>query len=114
MCSVKRQRVFQENIEELNRRKEEHEEQISNFKKKIEKNESKQRHLQSKMQKQAHRIMGNFVVRMNNKQLATGFFKWSDVVNQENDKRRSMRKVLLYWQRRSTGSGFRRWAEASF
>ena len=45
MCSVKRQRHFQENIEELNRRKEEHEEQISNFKKKIEKNESKQKHL---------------------------------------------------------------------
>lgn len=67
MCGVKRQRVYLDNIEELNRRKEEHEEQIVNFKKKIEKNESKQRHLVSKMQKQAHRIMGNFVVRMNNK-----------------------------------------------
>ena len=45
MCSVKRQRHFQENIEELNRRKEAHEEQITSFKKKIEKNESKQKHL---------------------------------------------------------------------
>jgi len=51
MCSVKRQRVYLDNIGELNRRKEEHEEQISNFKKKIEKTESKQRHLVSKMKK---------------------------------------------------------------
>ena len=67
MCSVKRQRVYLDNIDELNRRKDEHEEQITNFKKKIEKTESKQKHLVSKMKKQAHRIMGNFVVRMNNK-----------------------------------------------
>jgi len=70
--------------------------------------------LASKMKKQAHRIMGNFVVRMNNKQLATGFFKWHDVVSQDNERRRFMRKALLYWQRRSTGSAFRRWAEATF
>lgn len=68
----------------------------------------------SKMQQQAHRIMGNFIVRMNGKQLGRGFYKWYDVVNQENEKRRFLKKALLYWQRRSLGSGFRRWAEASF
>jgi len=58
--------------------------------------------------------MGNFIVRMNSKQTGRGFYKWYDVVNQENQKRRFMRKVLLYWQRRSNGAAFRRWAEASF
>lgn len=67
MCAAKRQKVYLDNIDELNRRKEEHEEQIVSFKKKIEKNESRSKHLVSKMKKQAHRIMGNFVVRMNNK-----------------------------------------------
>ena len=51
MCSVKRQKIYIDNIDELSRRKEEHEEQISNFKKKIEKTESKQKHLNSKMKK---------------------------------------------------------------
>lgn len=36
------------------------------------------------MQQQAHRIMGNFIVRMNNKQTGRGFYKWYDVVNEEN------------------------------
>lgn len=66
------------------------------------------------MQQQAHRIMGNFIVRMNAKQIGRGFYKWYDVVNQENQKRRFLRKALLYWQRRSSGAAFRRWAEASF
>lgn len=58
--------------------------------------------------------MGNFIVRMNNRQIARGYYKWYDVVNQENQKRRFVRKVLLYWQRRSTGAAFRTWAETSF
>ena len=74
-----------------------HESQIKNFKVKIEQNESKQKHLVSKMQQQAHRIMGNFIVRMNQKQIARGYYKWYDVVNQENNKRRFLRKVMLYW-----------------
>jgi len=51
---------------------------------------------------------------MNTKQTARGFYKWYDVVNAENQKRRFLRKVMLYWNRRSIGAGFRRWAEASF
>lgn len=65
MCSVKRQKLYLDNIAELGRRKEEHEEQIKKFKVHIEQNESRQKHLVSKMQSQAHRIMGNFIVRMN-------------------------------------------------
>lgn len=114
MCSVKRQKVYLDNIEELGRRKVEHEEQIKTFQVEIERNESKQKHLVSKMQQQAHRIMGNFIVRMNSRQIARGFYKWHDVVSQENQKRRFLRKALLYWQRRSNGAAFRRWAEASF
>lgn len=64
MCSVKRQRLYLDNIAELNRRKTAHEGQIQKFKVQIEQNESKQKHLVSKMQAQAHRIMGNFIVRM--------------------------------------------------
>ena len=56
-----------DNIQELERRKEEHEESIKKFKIEIEQNESKQMHLKSKMQSQAHRIMGNFIVRMNSR-----------------------------------------------
>jgi len=41
--------------------------------------------------------MGNFIVRMNNKQTARGFYKWYDVVNEENQKRRFLRKAMLYW-----------------
>ena len=66
------------------------------------------------MQQQAHRIMGNFIVRMISKQTARGYYKWYDVVNEENQRRRFLRKCILYWTRRSTGAGFRRWAEASF
>jgi hypothetical protein len=66
------------------------------------------------MQQQAHRIMGNFIVRMINKQTARGYYQWYDVVNQENQRRRFLRKCVLYWNRRSTGAGFRRWAEVSF
>ena len=58
--------------------------------------------------------MGNFIVRMNSKQLGRGFYKWYDVVNQENEKRRFLRKTLLYWQRRSNGTAFRKWSEQSF
>ena len=58
--------------------------------------------------------MGNFIVRMIGKQTARGFYKWYDVVNEENQRRRFLRKAVLYWQRRSTGAGFRRWAEVSF
>lgn len=50
MCSVKRQRLYLDNIAELGRRKKEHEEQIKKFKIEIEQNESKQKHLVSKMQ----------------------------------------------------------------
>jgi hypothetical protein len=114
MCSVKRQRLYLDNIAELGRRKDEHEGQIKKFKVEIEQNESKQKHLVSKMQSQAHRIMGNFIVRMNARQTARGFYKWHDVVSQENQKRRFTRKALLYWHRRANGSAFRRWAEASF
>ena len=57
-----------DHITVLNERKAQHEEQIDHFRVKIEQNESKQRHLVSKMQSQAHRIMGNFIVRMNNRQ----------------------------------------------
>ena len=114
MCSKQRQKLYLDNIEELDKRKAEHEDQIQTFKVQIEKNESQQAHLVSKMQSQAHRIMGNFIVRMNSRQTARGFYKWYDVVNQENQKRRFTRKVILYWQRRSLGSGFRKWAEQSF
>jgi hypothetical protein len=41
--------------------------------------------------------MGNFIVRMNGKQTARGFYKWYDVVNEENQKRRFLRKAMLYW-----------------
>jgi|TARA_B110000285_G_C15140839_1_gene630672 hypothetical protein len=41
MCSIKKQKLYLDNIEELNRRKDEHEEQISKFKVRIEQNESK-------------------------------------------------------------------------
>jgi hypothetical protein len=58
--------------------------------------------------------MGNFIVRMNSRQIARGFYKWFDVVSQANQKRRFIRKTILYWQRRSLGAGFRAWAEASF
>ena len=66
------------------------------------------------MQHQAHRIMGNFIVRMISKQQARGFYKWYDAVNEENQRRRFLRKTMLYWQRRSTGAAFRLWAENSF
>lgn len=55
--------------------------------------------------------MGNFIVRMNSRQIARGYYKWFDVVSQENQKRRFLRKALLYWQRRSLTAGFRAWAE---
>jgi hypothetical protein len=45
MCSIKRQKLYLANIEELNRRKLSHEEQIGQFRVKIETNESKQKHL---------------------------------------------------------------------
>lgn len=66
------------------------------------------------MQQQAHRIMGNFIVRCNAKQQGRGFYKWYDVVSQENKKRRFIRKALLYWHRRSLSAGFRTWAEKHF
>jgi len=84
MCSVKRQKLYLDNIAELGRRKTDHEGQIKKFKVEIEQNESKQKHLVSKMQQQAHRIMGNFIVRMNSRQTSRGFYKWHDVVSQEN------------------------------
>lgn len=40
-CSKKRQKVYLDNIEELSKRKEDHETQIKTFKKEIEKNESR-------------------------------------------------------------------------
>ena len=49
-CSKKRQQVYIDNIKVLNERKAEHEEQIAEFRKKIETNESRQKHLVSKMQ----------------------------------------------------------------
>ena len=58
--------------------------------------------------------MGNFVVRMNAKNISGGFYKWKDVVSQENEKRRFLKKVMLYWQRRINGAGFRKWAEITF
>ena len=58
--------------------------------------------------------MGNFIVRMNSRQIARGYYKWFDVVSQANQKRRFIRKTILYWQRRSLGAGFRGWAEQSF
>jgi hypothetical protein len=114
MCSVKRQKLYLDNIEELGRRKADHEEQIKTFKVQIEQNESRQKHLVSKMQSQAHRIMGNFIVRMNARQTARGYYKWHDVVSQENQKRRFLRKAMLYWHRRGNAAAFRRWAEGSF
>ena len=41
MVSKKRQKLYMDNIQELERRKEEHEESIKKFKIEIEKNESK-------------------------------------------------------------------------
>lgn len=114
MVARKRQRVYLDNIEELNKRKESHDEQIKKFKIQIEQNESKQKHLVSKMQQQAHRIMGNFIVRMISKQQARGFYKWYDVMSEDGKKQRFLKKTMLYWQRRSNGAAFRRWAEASF
>jgi hypothetical protein len=114
MCSQLKQRVFVDNIQELKRRKAGHEDQIKKFKVLVEQNESKQKHLKSKMQSQAQRIMGNFIVRMNMKQTARGFYKWHDVVHLDSKRRRFIRKAILYWHRRSLGSQFRKWAEASF
>ena len=114
LCSKARQKIFIDNIEELNKRKQDHEGQIEHFKVKIEQNESRQKHLKSKMQQQAHRIMGNFIVRCNARQQGRGFYKWYDVVAQENKKRRFLRKALLYWHRRCLSAGFRTWAERHF
>lgn len=58
--------------------------------------------------------MGNFIVRMNTKQTARGFYKWYDVVHLDNKRSRFLRKAILYWHRRSLGYRFRAWAEASF
>lgn len=98
---------YLENINELEKRKFEHEETIVHIKKQIEVNQSKQAHLVSKMQGQAHRIMGNFIVRTNSKQMARGFYKWFDVVSQDNQKRRFLRKTILYWHRRTVTASFR-------
>jgi hypothetical protein len=51
---------------------------------------------------------------MNQRQQARGFYKWFDVVNQENQKRRFLRKAILYWKRRGLATWFRRWAENHF
>jgi hypothetical protein len=51
--------------------------------------------------------MGNFIVRMNSRQLARGYYKWFDVVNQDNQKKRFLKKAILYWHRRSLASSFR-------
>ena len=58
--------------------------------------------------------MANFTVRMIAKQKARGFYKWYDVFDIENKRRRFIRKTLLYWYRKPLGMAHRKWAEASF
>jgi len=36
------------------------------------------------------------------------------VVDQENQRRRFLKKVVLFWTRKSLGASYRKWAEASF
>ena len=47
--------------------------------------------------------MGNFIVRMNTKQTARGFYKWYDVLHLDNKRMRFLRKAILYWHRRYQG-----------
>jgi chromosome segregation ATPase len=70
--------VYFSNIEELERRQEEHQEQLRSLAKAIEVNQSTQSHLESKLQQQSHKIMANFIARAIHSSTARGFYTWLD------------------------------------
>ena len=83
-----RKMVFEENIEELGRRQEDHQEQIKNLKKKVSMNESSQKHLESKLQTQAQRVMKNYISRLIHSSIAKGFITWKEKLSEQKRKSR--------------------------
>ncbi|CDW85127.1 UNKNOWN [Stylonychia lemnae] len=106
-----RKEVFFTNIEELERRQEEHEQQIKEIDHQIQVNDCTQKHLESKLQSQSHKIMANFISRFIYSSQAKGFYTWLDVLKDQNNKRRFLRSTLNYWIKNSQGKAFRTWAQ---
>ena len=105
-----RKQVYIMNIEELGRRQEEHEEQVKAIQHQIQVNDSTQKHLESKLQTQSHKIMANFISRYIHSSLARGFFTWVETVKEEKTKQRFLKTTMTYWIKNSEGKAFRTWA----
>ena len=106
-----RRQAFLDNIAELQKRQGEHESQIAHLHKEIENNYSIQRHLNSKMQSQSHKIMANFISRYLHSQAAKGFYTWLDNMREWQHQQRFLRSAVLFWLKNQVGKGFRRWVE---
>ena len=57
------------------------------------------------------KVMANYMCRMTQMQLGRGFFTWLENTRQTNQKKRTMRKVLIYWMKNQLQRAFRTWAQ---
>jgi len=106
-----RKMVYMENIEELERRHEEHSLEVKKLNHQIEANESQNSHLVSKMKHLNHKIMANFIVRFTHMAVAKGFYTWLDSLKDFKAKRRFLRNTMLFWMKNQEQKAFRTWAE---
>ena len=88
--------------------------QITNKQREIESCKSGRVAIVAKSKNLSKKVMANYMCRMTQMQLGRGFFTWLENTRETNQKKRTMKKVLLYWQKNQQQRAFRTWASQHY
>ena len=84
---------------------------IENKRKEIEAVKSGKMAIVAKSKNLSKKVMANYMCRMTQMQLGRGFYTWLENTRETNQKKRTMRKVLIYWMKNQLQRAFRTWAQ---
>lgn len=110
VVAAERHKLFQDNIDELKRRQDDHKKAIERTNQEIDNEKNVKQHTISQMKSLSQRVMANFITRTIHMQAARGFYTWVDVTHNWNKKRRLIKKISNYWAKTDTGRAFRHWS----
>lgn len=73
--------------------------QINNKRKEIEAVKAGRVAIVAKSKNLSKKVMANYMIRMRQMQLGRGFFTWLENTREQNQKKRTLKKTMIYWMK---------------
>ena len=68
-------------------------------------------HIEHQAKNLSQKVMANYLVRMKNQDMARGFYTWLEHTKAQNQTRRDLKKMLIYWMKNQLAMAFRTWQD---